>query len=386
MNAQIKFLDGTYSLIHIPLALYSTFLQPILQVLLPQSQGELESSSRGLTVDGQHGFLNISVTPMECSIVCHSSWVGVIFERAASLNASETISISEDSYAVISVIAGMDAGSRVVDLTTPLAVADIPIFFITTYFCDFIMVPTRDRGSVVHALISRGFVFSEDESSFKSSGGLSSQQGTPHSRFASSSAPPSQTALADTAQLQNRTFELLRGRGVVPRIEPGLRLVQCSGRSDQYHQSTRSASRNRPRRQSWVDVVDAKLYTGLVTALVSQPRFLSLTLSQDDAPSLLLDRTLLPMFGDALVGDTEGDMVAIFLDLVNLSFEATGIVSGVAGKLVQEMKKKAPEQPVELSYLSTARAGAVVLSGDEALWALEVLQPLLAKEESENSS
>ncbi|KLU90112.1 hypothetical protein MAPG_09077, partial [Magnaporthiopsis poae ATCC 64411] len=38
MNAQVSFLDGELSLIHIPLELYSSLLQPILQVLLPQRE------------------------------------------------------------------------------------------------------------------------------------------------------------------------------------------------------------------------------------------------------------------------------------------------------------------------------------------------------------
>ncbi|EON97434.1 hypothetical protein UCRPA7_6915 [Phaeoacremonium minimum UCRPA7] len=83
------------------------------------------------------------------------------------------------------------------------------------------------------------------------------------------------------------------------------------------------------------------------------------------------------MFGDSLIGDTDADLVPIFLDLVNLPFEATGIVSGVAGKLVQEMREM---ESAELSYLSTARAGAVILSSEKANQALEILKPLLAKE------
>jgi hypothetical protein len=104
---------------------------------------------------------------------------------------------------------------------------------------------------------------------------------------------------------------------------------------------------------------------------------LSITLAQDDAPSLLLDKSLLPIFGDSLVGDTEGNLVPIFLDLVNLPLEATGIVSGVAGRLVQEMQI---QESAELSYLSTARAGAVILSEEQSIRALGILEPLLTKQ------
>lgn len=391
--------NGTFALIHIPLTLYPTFLQPILQTLLPQSQqqssGSLESDLQGLTIDDQHGFLNISITPIECSIVCHSTLAKNIFEpaiRRLPKEQAKTVSMSKDSYAVFSVIsAGMDAGSRVVDLTSPLALAGISIFFITTYYSDFILVPTKDRQSVVTALLSRGFEFSEDESSFKSPVAAAHSRGPSQSSGSSSkrnSDPPSTPPPNNVAELQARTFETLRKRSVVPYIITDLQLIQCSGRErtalagSSYSQLrpslTRTQTWNGQRGQtSWLDTVDTKLYTGLVSALVSTPRFLSITLAQDDAPSLLLDKNLLSIFGDSLVGDTEGNLVPIFLDLVNLPFEATGIVSGVAGRLVQEMQM---QESAELSYLSTARAGAVILSSEQSIRALGILEPLLAKE------
>lgn len=199
--------------------------------------------------------------------------------------------------------------------------------------------------------------------------------------------PRAPTPPSTVTDLQQRTFDLLKKRNVVPRVEPDLTLVQCTGiRGAGAYQPPRGSSSNNNgggghRRGSktagpcWVDTIDTKLYTSVVSALVSQPRFLSLTLAHDDPPSLLLDRELLGLFGDALVGPTEGALVPIFLDLADLPFEATGIVSGVAGRLVREMRMA---EGAELSYLSTARAGAVILSREQADVAVGVLRPLLA--------
>ncbi|KAM0256901.1 hypothetical protein ACHAQJ_004723 [Trichoderma viride] len=388
MNTQVSFLEGTYTLIHIPLDLYPTLLQPILRILLPQTQSlnfsrdSTEYELEGLTTDFQHGFLNISITPIDCSVVCHSSWAKNVFEPA--LNAlpkhiSKSVSVFKDTYMILVVTsAGLDPGGRVMELSSPLAFAGIPIFFITTYYSDFILVPTKEKNKVVQALLAKGFELSENQSNFvnpsmyapKSSDGDLSQQppGTP---------PPS-----NDDDLQARTFELLLKRNVKARVEADLELVQCSGRETSplmHAYSTRpsmSRKSSADYRRSWISHVDTKLYTCLTSALVSQPRFLSLTLAQDDPPSLLLDKTLLPIFDDSLVGDTEGVLIPIFLDLVNLPFESTGIVCGVAGRLA---KGTNTTENSELSYLSTARAGTVILSREQSIRAMEILTPLLTK-------
>ena len=432
--------------------LYYAFFQPILQILLPQAQSLSkaeddpdQSPPEGLTAEYTHSFLNLSVTPVECSIVCHTHWTKTVFEpalRAAQLpkEALNSVSIAKEAYVALCVMSGgLDAGSRVVDISSPLALAGIPLFFITTYYSDFILVPSKDRQSVIQALLQRGFEFSELGSSFVSPGSLSHPQAQNQHRRGSGSGgmdasitsagsrgnnldssiaslaslqlevdPPS-----NQAELQDRTFYLLRKRNVVPYIVPGLTLTHCSGNSvipgsgggagigsggrggelggngssgsgrgvagggSQGHGRGPQRRGTRHQRDSWVDTVDARLYTCLVAALALPPRFLSITLAAPDPPSVLLDKRLLPLFGNSLVGDVAGDLVPIFLDLVTLPFEATGIVSGVAGKLVAEMNQA--ELP-DLSYLSTSKAGAVILSSENAESALQILEPILGGE------
>lgn len=387
--------EGHFSLIHIPLSLYSSLIQPILRILLPHGGSNSDEPEDflldGLNIDNKQGFLNISVTPIECSIVCHNSWAEKIFRPVINrlpLESQRQVSISKDTYVVFSVSsAGMEAGQRVMDLTAPLAMAGIPIFFITTYYTDFILVPSKDRPAVGQALLARGFVFSENDSAYVAP--------TPstHSRMPSySSEPPSTPPPSNVAELQLRTFSHLKKRNVIPFVEPSLHLVQCSGKEvlhssqDEYshrngHGTNGNGSPPHSSSSAWLENIDPKLYIGLITALVSQPRFLSITLAQDDAPSLLIDKTLLPLFGSSIAGDTEGDLVPIFLDLVDLPLESTGIVCGVAGKLVEGMRlaEKDGVGGSELSYLSTARAGAVILSREGSVWGLETLLPLLEK-------
>lgn len=383
---------------------------------LNDSHNSLEKPSlEGLNNDQQHSFLNISVTPLECSVVVHSSWSKAVFEpfvSRLSRHDQRNVSISDDGYCVFSVIsAGMDAGERVMELTSPLGMAGIPIFFITTYYSDFILVPSKDRSAVVTVLLDCGFTLSGDtEQSFM----------VAHSRQAGVERPLSRTPPPTTLfELQDRTFEMLRKRRVIPYVIDGLHLMHCSGLERSHFENQPMVSRYtngrsrlngrghqgdennneevaaRERQSRWLDGIDSKLYTALVSALVSGPRFLSVTLFQEDPPSLLLDTKLGGLFGSTLVGGTgeacmsengENTLVPIFLNLAPLPLEATGIVSGVAGRLMHEMRgeteKSGAQRSVsaELSYLSTAKAGAVILNCEQSRRALEVLAPLLKKD------
>jgi hypothetical protein len=132
----ITFKDTQLALIHIPLNLYATFLQTILQLLLPN-----ESHSNGHAANGngngavlppqgwpyEHPFVNISITPTECSVVCSRTLTEKLFVPA--LNALDPASrarcsITSEDYIVMQIDGeGLAAGQRVLELTSPLALA-----------------------------------------------------------------------------------------------------------------------------------------------------------------------------------------------------------------------------------------------------------------------
>lgn len=75
--------------------------------------------------------MNVSVTSVECSIVCGKDVADDLFRPAIiragsspSANSDRDASISAEEFVVISVEgAGMEAGQRVLELTSPLALA-----------------------------------------------------------------------------------------------------------------------------------------------------------------------------------------------------------------------------------------------------------------------
>lgn len=119
-------------MIHIPIELYSFCLQPILRLLFGEDHDEDASK---ISWTNRHDFLNVSITPVECSIIC-SRYLAEMVVRpvadklnilcAGSKNGQSkySIQISEEDYIVVQVDGqGLDAGQRVLELTSPLAMA-----------------------------------------------------------------------------------------------------------------------------------------------------------------------------------------------------------------------------------------------------------------------
>lgn len=129
----IAFKDTQLALIHIPLHLYRSFLQSILQLLLPNASRNSPLSNGDGAVQPlkgwpyEHPFVNISVTPVECSIVCSRSIANQLFVPVLNLldpASRRQVNITPEDFVVMQVDGeGLDAGQRVLELTSPLALA-----------------------------------------------------------------------------------------------------------------------------------------------------------------------------------------------------------------------------------------------------------------------
>lgn len=365
-------------------------MQSILKLLFPagadESDPEYETGEYSQSQPSwanRHAFLNVSVTPIECSIVCSTDLAREYFasiptqNRAASEFPSKAATISCEDFVVISVEGeGLEAGQRVLELTSPLALAGMyvdlrslvfyaltihrSIFFITTYFSDYILVPAKSRGQVIRALEDRGFAFEKKAEAYVNPAAAHHRKKSSTSSFGAVS--PVSPPPATMSELQARTFALLKRRNIFPKVETDIRLVQCAGRRD----DPSSFSAN-----------EAALQLGLTKCLIHQPRFLSLTLTEGEPASLLLEKRLISHFGsqNVLLGSKEDYLIPITLDLEPLPLEATGIVCGVAGKLVRGSGGRfLDDVNIEMSYLSTAKAGTVMVEERDLERAMEALR------------
>lgn len=117
--------DPILTLIHIPIDVYTVFLQPILRLLIGEDHDE---DAAKIPWTNRHGFLNITVTQVECSIICAKHLADRFFRPPAahfsSLGLDHRVEFGNEDYIAIQVDGeGLNAGQRVLELTSPLAMA-----------------------------------------------------------------------------------------------------------------------------------------------------------------------------------------------------------------------------------------------------------------------
>ncbi|KAF2212086.1 hypothetical protein CERZMDRAFT_97999 [Cercospora zeae-maydis SCOH1-5] len=403
LNANIGFLRTHLAMIHIPASIWPLFLQPILSLLLHNDLRDEDGATIPPHRPWCHWkpFTNVSITPSECSVVCPRDDAEALFRPLiAHLSAplQKQLSISEEDYSVITIGGeGLEAGQRVLDLTSPLALAGIPIFFITSYYSDFVLVPYSSRSKVIHALEERGFVFEADSEDGEA--GHMTNPASPllncHARQGSSGSSSSSCATTTTTEgfgftsmipatiraphtpppttisdLQTRTFKILARNNITPSVDPTIELITCAGLKD----STPHFSET--------NFTEGKLQLGIakcLTAAHPPPKFFSVTLTDNESASLTLEKRLLQYFAedgeDILLGTQSPEQIPITLDLTDLPRESTGIVCGVSSRLTEGMRGRIrPTEMFNMSYLSTSRAGHVIVYEDELSDVMEALR------------
>ena len=188
---------------------------------------------------------------------------------------------------------------------------------------------------MIEALEKRGFQFEMTTEAFinNNQAQYNSCFSPMSSRSASSlGSPPATPPPSSLDELQARTFCSLRKHHIVPSVDRSLRLVQCAAHH-RYSSDTSSISILRDALTTAL-VVDKPRFLSLTltaadpaASLLLEKRLLprfssdpSATADSDDDMSLLL-------------GSKEEILVPIMLDLRKLPLEASGIVCGVAGRL-----------------------------------------------------
>ncbi len=129
----MKFQDSKLSLIHIPITHYSFFIQPVLRLLFGEDHDE---DAAKIAWTNRHQFLNVSITPVECSVFCSRELAdrffrplievfnGLLRSKKEEEDVKDIVEINPEDFIVVRVDGGgIEAGQRVLELSSPLALA-----------------------------------------------------------------------------------------------------------------------------------------------------------------------------------------------------------------------------------------------------------------------
>lgn len=130
LTTTVEVQEDRLALVHIPRHLGDFFLKALLQVLYHETRVLDENGNEVRDENGdraelekQPSFLNISITPVECSVMCPRSLAERFFAPLVKLVGNEA-SITRDDFIAMQVYGeGLEAGQRVLELTSPLAMA-----------------------------------------------------------------------------------------------------------------------------------------------------------------------------------------------------------------------------------------------------------------------
>lgn len=127
-------------LVHIPLELYPYFVKSVLSLIFDETEPLHHEPSDQDAAYKAPAFMNVSITPVEVSVMCPRRLVEKYFvpviDELGKLDATlqSRLVVSENDYIAMQVLGeGLEAGKRVLELTSPLALAGMYVIETTPY-------------------------------------------------------------------------------------------------------------------------------------------------------------------------------------------------------------------------------------------------------------
>ncbi|PRT53463.1 hypothetical protein B9G98_01083 [Wickerhamiella sorbophila] len=342
MSVQVQFLEARLAVISVPLEHYSHVFHGIARLALgtwkairtgdsehTRDRDNFRHDYCDFEEDLSDYFHNISITPTECSIICREDLIQPVFgdEYLSSL---KNVAVLPRRYMAIKVdAAGVSSGNeRILTLSSSLSAAGIPIFFMSTYFSDYLLVPTDVKEKVRDLLEKNNFVFSSLENSY-----IALQNRSDSSSTSSLILNDDEDARLEGPTADNKPLETYHLKPAFDQTE-----LLITG----------------PRSQSDLDLIEF----AVLRILARRPCYFSITTYADEI-ALVLEKEDASLFPpDSLMGSQDELYIPVTLDLRQVPVDVVGVVAEVAAKL--EGCK------IPMSFLSTAMTSTVFITRENA--------------------
>lgn len=297
-------------------------------------QSELSTSTSHDDKEETNYFFHVALTPSECTIICSTSLSNKFFNQplriCQELGYSDVEKLPEE---YLSLIVDSDGGfaksHRILELTKPLSENNVALFYISSHFNDVVLIPSHLKQRVEQILILEHFIFSESSSSYISTYDMDDKK---------------ESALSD---LHEKTFELLAKEDIHPQIHEKHKVLLTGAR---------------PGEIRYCILKTIKLIS---LATPSQPSYFAITRTFSNELSLILPKShkLRSKYGyksTSTIGSFQDVLVPIAMDLSKLPINCTGIVAGLANKLITKGGNL-----LEIAYLSMAKSGVILIPEED---------------------
>lgn len=360
-------------------------------------------------------FLNVSITPVECTVILPTELVDLLFREALENHPSTVL---QDRYLAIQISTdGAGGQPDFLEIVAPLSDAKIPIFFIPTYLSNYVLVPHHARDKVTETLKSRGFTFSKTTNSYVGQTGTESPIFTSPSNYIDelvshvdrsySTTPLRHNSVSSTESsnsngscggnrssvplspsltaLGKETIETFRHNSVHPKINletklilTAVRNISSSGHHFLHDSPVLDKNEGHFGHKAKERVHRDKIYYTIIEILLDPPDFFTVTIVDGKELSIIFDADTASLFeSEKLYGSDTDYIIPISFDLSKLPEDSTGIVAGVASQLYAYKPNDdfgdSDNSFIEMSYLSTAKSGVVMVPQNTIALAIAAL-------------
>ncbi|KAK6461899.1 hypothetical protein DFJ63DRAFT_206127 [Scheffersomyces coipomensis] len=297
-------------------------------------------------------FFHIALTPLECTIICSTKLMKIYFKNPIKICKSlnyDDVKIIDQNFLSLQVDSdgSFDNSLRILELTKPLSQNNISLFFLSSHFNDIVLIPYIFKEKVINILTKKNFEFSDISNSYI----MTSNDYSPLSINSPTSQDNQEYNIDideeyDSKILENKTFKLFKQANIKPIINRNVKLLLTGARAGEVNNSILKTAK-------------------ILSSFDSIPDYFAITRTSINEVSLILPkstklRTKMGFDSKNIIGSTQDIIIPITIDFSTLPLDSTGIVAGVASKLINGLKSY-NDSTIEMNYFSMARSGIIMI-------------------------
>lgn len=312
---------------------------------------------------GDH-FFHIAFTPTECTVICSTTKFSSIFKDALNiclqLHYNDVILLPE-TYLNLQVDSEghFNNSAKILELTRPLSENMISLFFLSSHYSNIVLIPHHFKDEVKNILTRHKFQFtdlSEDSQTEKiQKTDLESDLTENLENFS-------------VHDIESKTLSLFKSAGIQPIMNKKVKLLLTSARRGESKTSILKAAQ--------------------CIASNDIPDYFAITKISNTSISLILPgssrkRAALGFDYKRIIGSSQETIIPITIDLTNLPLDSTGIVAGMASRLLTSMKS-VPDymnSTFEMNYLSMARSAIILIPKENLKAVSKMLEHMDTRDE-----